>query len=61
MMNDRKWLKSSRSQNGATCVEVAGTLDEIRDSKDPHGPTLRLNRASVAVFVRAAKQGRFDR
>ncbi|MEU6128133.1 DUF397 domain-containing protein [Saccharopolyspora sp. NPDC047091] len=52
-----RWIKSTRSQNTATCVEVTTTLDEIRDSKDPTGPTLK---AAVAPLVQAIKSGRFD-
>lgn len=55
------WRRSSYSQKNGSCVEVSTGLDEIRDSKDPHGPTLRLNTAAVAVFMRAVKNGRFDR
>ncbi|MGW0892902.1 DUF397 domain-containing protein [Saccharopolyspora sp. NPDC002578] len=56
MSAERTWIKSSRSQNTATCVEVTTTFDEIRDSKDPNGPTLE---AAVAPLVRAIKAGRF--
>ncbi|MCI2420730.1 DUF397 domain-containing protein [Saccharopolyspora sp. K220] len=52
------WHKSSYSANTGTCIELASSLDRIRDSKDPHGPTLRVN---VAGFVQAVKAGRFDR
>jgi Domain of unknown function (DUF397) len=42
---DQRWRKSSRSGNGAECVEVAtgrpGTI-AVRDSKDPHGPALAI-------------------
>ncbi|SDZ27433.1 protein of unknown function [Saccharopolyspora shandongensis] len=52
------WRKSSYSANAGTCVELASSLDRIRDSKDPQGPTLRVD---VAGFVQAVKGGRFDR
>ncbi|MEU6128131.1 DUF397 domain-containing protein [Saccharopolyspora sp. NPDC047091] len=52
-----RWIKSTRSQNTSTCVEVATTFDEIRDSKDPTGPTLK---AAVAPLVQAIKSGCFD-
>ncbi|GAA3357345.1 DUF397 domain-containing protein [Saccharopolyspora gregorii] len=57
MSAERTWIKSSRSQNTTTCVEVTTTFDEIRDSKDPHGPTLKT---AVAPLVQAIKSGRFD-
>lgn len=57
-MTDRIWRKSSRSQQQGACVELATTLDAIRDSKDPEGPVLLVN---VPAFVAAVKAGRFDR
>jgi hypothetical protein len=57
----RQWVKSSRSQANGDCVEVATTLDEVRDSKNPHGPTLRLEPGAFTAFVRAVKSGQFDR
>lgn len=57
-MNLSNWVKSSRSQNTSNCVEVTTTLDHLRDSKDPDGPTLDVD---VAAFVRAVRAGRFDR
>ncbi|QIZ37504.1 DUF397 domain-containing protein [Saccharopolyspora sp. ASAGF58] len=57
-MNPKYWRKSSYSNVNGNCVELTTTLDAIRDSKDPHGPTLSVN---VSTFVRAVQQGRFDR
>jgi hypothetical protein len=45
------WRKSRSSENDANCVEVLGTLDELRDSKNP-GATLRVD---VEVLVRVLK------
>jgi hypothetical protein len=56
MTSDHTWRKSSRSQNGPDCVEVRCTLDQLRDSKNPSGPSLHLD---VASLVRAVKAGRF--
>ncbi|MDA3628265.1 DUF397 domain-containing protein [Saccharopolyspora sp. WRP15-2] len=58
MTTSKTWIKSSRSQSTSTCVELTTDLDEIRDSKNPSGPTLRVD---VASFVQAVKDGRFDR
>ncbi|MFJ9849089.1 DUF397 domain-containing protein, partial [Streptomyces sp. NPDC101150] len=39
-----RWIKSSYSNNGGNCVEIAANLlpsrgmVPVRDSKDPHGP-----------------------
>lgn len=57
-----RWHKSQRS--GATdCVEIA--VDEVgavvlRDSRDPEGPALRLDRATWQAFLADLKTGRFD-
>lgn len=59
-MIKHRWRKSSRSHQNGECVEVSVTLDEIRDSKDPYGPTLRLDALAFSAFVRAIKNGRFD-
>jgi hypothetical protein len=37
---------------------MSNVLGEVRDSKNPGGPTLRVD---VAALVRAVKSGRFDR
>lgn len=54
-----RWRKSSRSGgNGGSCVELAHTMDRIRDSKNPHGPELTV---SVRALVAAVKSGQFQR
>ncbi|MBW8481142.1 DUF397 domain-containing protein [Actinomadura sp. PM05-2] len=48
------WRKSSHSTSGAQdCVEVTNDrgLARIRDSKDPHGPTLPLPHPTWAAFL----------
>ncbi|MEK8170554.1 DUF397 domain-containing protein [Streptomyces sp. M19] len=60
-----RWFKSSYSENGGACVEVAtnlatthGTIP-VRDSKNPTGPELALSTASFASFVASIKAGEF--
>ncbi|MFI1303551.1 DUF397 domain-containing protein [Streptomyces sioyaensis] len=56
------WQKSSYSDqgNGNECIEVATTPDtiRIRDSKNPHGPQLRVRPAAWADFLAYAADGR---
>jgi hypothetical protein len=46
------WRKSSRSVNNANCVEVRNTLDEVRDSKNTTGPTLRADARGLARSIK---------
>lgn len=49
-----KWRKSSFSNTGNGCVEIAHTLSAVRDSKNPEGPRLTLN---VRALVGAIRSG----
>lgn len=49
------WRKSSYSNNGGACVEVATNLSglvAVRDSKDPSGPSLVFDANSWQSFIR---------
>lgn len=48
-----QFRKSSySSENGQACVEIARTLDAVRDSKNPAGPVLRVDLAPLMVNLR---------
>ncbi|MFF8702230.1 DUF397 domain-containing protein [Streptomyces albidoflavus] len=60
-----RWFKSSYSNNGGTCVEVAtnlvaahGTVP-VRDSKAASGPVLSVPAAAFSSFVEGVKAGEF--
>jgi len=52
-MNLPRWRKSSHSEQGGSCVEVAHTLDRVRDSKNPGGPALRGDIGALLAAVRS--------
>jgi hypothetical protein len=47
------WTKSSLSDGGSNCVEVAFIhgMVAIRDSKDPSGPALAFTEGEYEAFV----------
>lgn len=56
------WFKSSYSNNGGNCVEIAHNLVPalgivpVRDSKIPAGPSLAVSAAAFTAFVDAVKE-----
>ncbi|MEU3308759.1 DUF397 domain-containing protein [Nocardiopsis sp. NPDC006832] len=69
------WLRSTYSQNGGQCVEVAvapghevvvenksaeGEVFVVRDSKNPDAAPLVFTRAEWDAFVEGVKDGEFD-
>ncbi|MFJ6212159.1 DUF397 domain-containing protein [Streptomyces sp. NPDC092296] len=56
------WTKSSHSDSGGDCVEIARHHDgfAIRDSKNPTGPALSFTAAELHAFLAATKTGEFD-
>ncbi|WP_405498279.1 DUF397 domain-containing protein [Nocardia sp. NBC_00511] len=65
-MNDlsgARWFKSSKSQGGEACVEVAHFAGRtgVRDSKHRGGPELMFSVEDWATFNLAVAAGKFDR
>lgn len=58
--DDAEWRKSSFSQDGGECVELAWFDDRafVRDSKNPSGSPIPVD---LPALVDTAKAGRFDR
>ncbi len=58
-----RWFKSSYSNNGGQCIEVATNLVAargvvpVRDSKSPTGPVLNVATGSFTSFVAGVKAG----
>ncbi|MEU7024375.1 DUF397 domain-containing protein [Streptomyces sp. NPDC046203] len=61
-----QWFKSSYSDTGGACVEVATNLVAasgivpVRDSKDLTGPVLDVSSSAFASFVAGVKGDGFD-
>lgn len=56
-------MKSSYSAGNGACVEVASPAPlvvAVRDSKDPHGPTLNFAPDSWSSFVADVSRGALD-
>jgi hypothetical protein len=61
-----RWRTSSYSSGqGTQCVEIAAFEADhavlARDSKNPHGGTLRFSARHWSAFLADVKAGRFDR
>ncbi|MFH8555417.1 DUF397 domain-containing protein [Streptomyces celluloflavus] len=60
-----RWFKSSYSNNGGDCIEVAANLVvtrgvvPVRDSKNPSGPVLDFPADAFSSFVAGVKAGEF--
>jgi hypothetical protein len=56
------WRKSTRSNNGGNCVEVAVNLPGVvglRDSKDANGPNLAFGPHQWVAFLGGVKHSDF--
>lgn len=60
-----RWFKSSYSNNGGDCIEVAANLAAsrgvvpVRDSKDPNGPSLVFSDTTWSAFITSVQAGEF--
>ncbi len=61
-MNERMWLKSSRSGTSVNCVEVAlsPAAAAVRDSKNRAAGHFTVPAATWGFFLQGLKSGRFD-
>ncbi|WP_103510173.1 DUF397 domain-containing protein [Streptomyces sp. SM13] len=61
-----RWFKSSYSNNGGACIEVAANLAAahgivpVRDSKVGDGPVVAVPVTAFATFVAGVRGGTFD-
>ncbi|MFI1780221.1 DUF397 domain-containing protein [Streptomyces rubiginosohelvolus] len=61
-----RWFKSSYSNNGGDCIEVAANLAvtrgivPVRDSKAVDGPVVAVPVTAFAAFVAGVRGGTFD-
>jgi hypothetical protein len=55
----RPWRKSSWSDTGGNCVEIAqaGSIFAVRDSKHPRGGRLGFSPQAWTAFTRRLKHG----
>ncbi|MFF7328918.1 DUF397 domain-containing protein [Streptomyces sp. NPDC008150] len=66
MTESPRWTKSSYSNNGGNCVEVAANLGAphgivpVRDSKRTDGPVITLTASAFSAFVAGLTTGRSD-
>ena len=57
MTTTLRWRKSSYSQSGSDCVELAHTLDAVRDSKNP---AATLTVPTLTTLLNSIKHGRLN-
>jgi hypothetical protein len=61
-LSSAAWRKSTFSDNGGQCIEVADGFEgvmPVRDSKDPQGGALVVPSDAWRAFVSSVKAGRF--
>ncbi|MBF6179809.1 DUF397 domain-containing protein [Nocardia otitidiscaviarum] len=63
-LSDTHWFKSSHSQHGGECVEIAyldGGMVGVRDSKNPTGPALIFTASEWSAFTTRVSTGELHR
>lgn len=55
-MSATRWRKSTRSNPNGDCVELADTLDRVRDSKNPGGPAVSGDIRALLAVVKAGRR-----
>jgi hypothetical protein len=63
-LNHAVWRKSTRSNSGGNCVEVARNLPgvvAVRNSKHPRGPVLKFRPDEWEAFLAGVQAGEFSR
>jgi hypothetical protein len=63
MTSDTGWIKAAASNTGGNCVQLRRHqgAPEVRDSKNPTGPVLRISPPGLAIWLDAARNGELDR
>ncbi len=57
----KEGFKLSSHTHKCCCVAVRiGKTVDLRDTKNPQGPTLSFNKAEWTAFVKGVKNGEFD-
>ncbi len=62
-LTDAVWRKSTRSNSGGNCVEVARNLPgvvAVRNSRRPGGPVLTFSPAQWSAFLADVQAGEFS-
>lgn len=55
MTDPHRWRKSSYSGEDGACVELWHTLDAVRDSKNPGGPSLRCDVRGLVAAIKGSR------
>jgi hypothetical protein len=63
MSPDTAWIKATASDTGGSCVQLRrhDGSPEVRDSKNPTGPVLRISPTGLSAWLDAARRGELDR